>query len=89
MVVSLAPSETGGRGQTAPAQPRSSERTSQEVMAPNENEVRWIPNCVVEIKTQPKAQPATGVIKIQQKAALRCVGRPPTVAAGRACSTKW
>ena len=41
MVVRLAPSETGGRGQglgfTAPAQPKSSERTSQEdLMEPSE-----------------------------------------------------
>ena len=44
MVVSLAPPETGGRGQglgfTAPAQPKSSERTSEEdLMEPSEEDI--------------------------------------------------
>ena len=43
MVVSLAPFETGGRGQTASAQPKSSERTSQEDLKkePSEEEGPW------------------------------------------------
>eukprot|EP00964_Phaeocystis_antarctica_P120392 scaffold84138_cov48-Phaeocystis_antarctica.AAC.2 len=44
MVVSLAPSETGGRGQgkglNAPAKPKSSERTSQEDLEPSEEAPR-------------------------------------------------